>query len=85
MGIASTIFFVTVTEGVIRKNTTEKLISGFAVTILDYRKQLKMRKRWLLVAPTYSEKVTKALLLTPSGSAVVVKRSAWGVILPPPP
>jgi hypothetical protein len=60
----------------------KKLISGFAAAILDYRKQLKMPKKCLLVAPTNSEKNTKALLLTSSGSAVVVKRSAWGYFYP---
>jgi hypothetical protein len=61
----------------------ERYVSVFAAAILDYRKQLKMRKKCLLVAPLYSEKFTKTHLSTPSGSAVVVKRSACGVILPP--
>jgi hypothetical protein len=34
----------------------EKLISGFAATKLDYRKQLKMPKMCFLVVPKYSGK-----------------------------
>jgi hypothetical protein len=49
--------------------------------IFHFRKQMKVPKRLLLVAPTYSGEVTKALLLIPSGSVMVVKRSALGVIL----
>jgi hypothetical protein len=82
MVIASKIYFVTVTEselalGILNKTTEKKLICSFTAAILDYRKQLKMPKRCLMVASTYSE-ITTVLLLTPSGSAAVVKRSAWG-------
>jgi hypothetical protein len=42
-----------------------------------------MLKRCLLVVPTYSGKVRKAHLSTPSGSAMIAKRSAWREILPP--
>jgi hypothetical protein len=55
----------------------KKINFRFCSAILDYRKQLNMSKRCLLVAPTYSADVTKAHILTPNGSAVVVKRSAW--------
>jgi hypothetical protein len=57
----------------------DKLISGIAAAILDYWKQLRMPKRYLLVVPTYSGRVLKALLSNFSGSAMIVRRSTWQV------
>jgi hypothetical protein len=50
--------------------------------MLDYHKQLEMPKRCI---PVYSGEVTKANLLTPSGSAMVVKKFGLGSNFTPPP
>jgi hypothetical protein len=81
MGVVSKMYFVTqqkVNCACCTYKHHGKINLRFAAAVLDYRKQLKTPKGCLLVASTYSGEVTKALLSTPSDSAVVVKRSAWG-------
>ena len=43
-----------------------------------------MQKLYHFVAQPYLGKVAKAFRLVPSGLEMAAKRSAWGVILPPP-
>ena len=58
-------------------------ITGLAAAILVFQVGVELRKMCHFVAPSYLGKVTKAFLLTPSGLEMAVKRSVWGVILPP--
>ena len=59
-------------------------IIGFAAAILDGLVGMEFRKVCHFVAPLYSGKVTKAFLLTPSGSVMAAKISVWGNFTHPP-
>ena len=59
--------------------------SGFAAAILEFWMMMKRPGLFHLIAQTYLGKVTKGYLSTTCGSEMAAKRSAWGVILPPPP
>jgi len=58
-------------------------ISGFTAAILDYWKVMDWSRSCYFVAQSYSEKVTKAHLITPSGYKMASKILAWGVNYPP--
>jgi hypothetical protein len=53
-------------------------VTVLAAAILVFLVGQELRKMCHFVAPSYSGKVTKAFLLTPSGSEMAAKRSVWG-------
>ena len=61
----------------------EIFITGLAAAILVFLVEVELQKMRHFVAPSSSGKVTKAFLLTPSGSEMAAKRSAWGKFTPP--
>jgi hypothetical protein len=60
-------------------------ISGFSAAILESRVVMDMPGLRHLIAQTYLEKAIKGFQSTSSGFEMAAKRSASGVILPPPP
>ena len=60
-------------------------VSRFPVAILDIRVGLGLKFFRHFVDKTYRGKVTKAFPKIPGGYGAAAERSAWGVILPPPP
>jgi hypothetical protein len=60
-------------------------MSMFPAAILDSRVRVEQNFFHHFVGDSYTGKVTKAFPLIPSGYGAAAERSAWGVILPPPP